>query len=102
MTTIIIDRHIIVMAWHPKLWSKRVMAIMLERVVLVNIYASNQHKEREELFRAMAEWLGRVLRDFNCVQSPYLDRLGGTRSGHPDSAALQDLLLILQLEDARI
>ena len=38
--------------------------------------------------------------DFNCVQSPLLDLLGGKRLGRPESAALQDLVNRLCLEDA--
>ena len=38
--------------------------------------------------------------DFNCVQSPHLDRLGGLRSGRPESPELETLLQVLLLEDA--
>ncbi|CAI5722812.1 unnamed protein product [Peronospora farinosa] len=39
--------------------------------------------------------------DFNCVQSPHLDRLGGLRSGRPESPELETLLQALGLEDAQ-
>ena len=38
--------------------------------------------------------------DFNCVQSPHLDRLGGLRSVRPKSPELKALLQVLGLEDA--
>lgn len=40
--------------------------------------------------------------DFNCVQSPALDRLGGQRGRRPESAALGQLTEVLHLEDAFI
>ncbi|CAI5737393.1 unnamed protein product [Peronospora farinosa] len=39
--------------------------------------------------------------NFNCVQSPHLDRLGGLRSGRPESPELESLLQALGLEDAQ-
>ena len=38
--------------------------------------------------------------DFNCGQSPHLDRLGGLRSGRPESPELETSLQVLGLEDA--
>lgn len=38
--------------------------------------------------------------DFNCVLSPAIDRLGGSRTGRSESQALENLLRKLELEDA--
>ena len=55
-------------------------------------------------FRSATAAVGTARRDhpgdFNCVQTPLLDRLGGKRSDRPESAALQDLVNRLRLEDA--
>ncbi|CAI5712111.1 unnamed protein product [Peronospora farinosa] len=92
--------------WHPELWSKRVIAVIVDSILLVNVYAPNDRQERERLFRLMREWPWPQLEvvlfgDFNCVQSPHLDRLGGLRSGRPESPELETLLQALGLEDAQ-
>ena len=98
-------KHQVSQPWHPELWSKRVMAVVVDSVLLVNIYAPTDRHERERLFRQMRQWPWPQLEvvlfgDFNCVQSPHLDRLGGLRSERPESPELETLLRVLGLEDA--
>ncbi|KAE8975815.1 hypothetical protein PF001_g22557 [Phytophthora fragariae] len=81
------------------------MEIQLDNTLLVNLCAPNDRTDREEFFTELAqrEWSkGDIIMagDFNSVQCPILDRLGGRRSGRPESAALQDLVQQLYLEDA--
>ena len=84
---------------------KRVMVVVVDSVQLVNIYSSNYRHEREHLFGQMREWPWPQLEvvlfgDFNCVQSPHLDRLGGLRSVRPESPELETLLCVLGFENA--
>ena len=37
--------------WHPELWSKWVMTVVVDFVILVNIYVPNDRHEREHFFR---------------------------------------------------
>ena len=81
------------------------MEVVVDSVLLVNIYAPNDRHEREHLFGQMRQWPWSQLEvvlfsNFNCVQSPHLDRLGGLRSGRPESPELETLLRVLGLEDA--
>ena len=93
--------------WNTTEWSTRVIAVDLGDTRLVNIYAPNKPACRERFFTALQawDWSQRptiLAGDFNCVQSPPLDRLGGTRKGRPESAALQGLIEAHLLEDACI
>ena len=71
---------------------------------LINIYALTLTRTRNYFFRSATVAVEQhdviIAVDFNCVQSPLLDRLGGKRSGRPERAALQDLVNRLSLEDA--
>ena len=92
--------------WHPELWSKRVVAVVVDSILLVNVYAPNDRQERERLVGQMQNWPWPesevvLFGDFNCVQSPHLDRLGGMRSGRPEIPELEVLLRALNLEDAQ-
>ncbi|KAG3136809.1 hypothetical protein PI126_g17653 [Phytophthora idaei] len=42
--------------WRPDLWTKRVMAVLVDNILLINIYATNDHDEREKLFTTMKNW----------------------------------------------
>jgi exonuclease III len=93
--------------WQQHRWTNRVIAVEIEDMVTVNIYAPNSHKEREEFFAELQTWPWEghtiiLAGDFNSVQSPKLDRLGGGRSANPESTQLQTLVEHLQLEDARV
>ena len=46
-------KHQVSQQWHPELWSKRVMGVVVDSVLLANIYASNDRHERENLFGQM-------------------------------------------------
>jgi exonuclease III len=86
-------------------WNNRVIAVQIGTERIVNVYAPNSVETREEVFTKLQDWpwgkqTTTLAGDFNSVQSPPLDRMGGTRSGKPESQALQDLLLQLELEDA--
>ena len=91
--------------WQQERWTHRVIAVNLGDYRLINIYAPNIHADRELFFPDLQRWPWEqhnviIAGDFNCVQIPLLDRLGGKRSGRPESAALQDLVNRLSLEDA--
>ncbi|GMF32235.1 unnamed protein product [Phytophthora lilii] len=93
--------------WQPQAWTNRVIAMDVNDTIFVNVYAPTSQAQREEFISTLLKWPWNdkeviVAGDFNCVQSPALDRLGGRRSGRPESAALKRLVLQLQLEDARI
>ncbi|ETI48834.1 hypothetical protein F443_07200 [Phytophthora nicotianae P1569] len=93
--------------WLQERWTRRVIAIKMRERTLVNVYAPNSHEEREQFFGRLQAWPWEacetiVAGDFNCVLSPVIDRLGGHRTGRPESAALPDLLRQLQLEDTCI
>jgi hypothetical protein len=70
----------------------RFISLQLPNYQLANIYAPNDRASREAFFGlASKAWpSGDVVLagDFNSVQSPALDRLGGHRSGRPESLAL--------------
>ena len=92
--------------WHPERWTKQVACLMIAGVLLVNIYAPTIYQEREKLFSQLKLWSWPscaivIAGDFNCVQSPVLDRLGTTRTGRSESATLSDLIGILGLADAK-
>ena len=83
------------------------MCVEIGDVLLVNIYAPNHPAERELFFSHLKGWPWPcrdiiLAGDFNSVQSPQLDRLGGQRTGRPESAQLGHLLTLRELEDARI
>ncbi|KAE8908137.1 hypothetical protein PF003_g8040 [Phytophthora fragariae] len=83
------------------------MAITIGELLVINVYAPNDHRDREAFFTQLQAWPRQqqdtiLAGDFNCVQSPLLDRLGGHRSKRPESKALEQLLEQGQLEDARI
>ena len=91
--------------WHPKLWTKRILTVLVEGVLVVRVYAPNDRQERENFFSELRRWpwpdTAMILfGDFYCVQNPHLDRLGGSRSGRPENPALTMLLQALDLEDA--
>ena len=50
---------------------------------------------------ALASIGGSAFGDFNCVQSPHLGKLGGLRSGRPESPELKTMLQVLGLKDAQ-
>ena len=91
--------------WQQNMWTSRANAVDIGDYRLVNVYAPNCSADRERFFTGLQQWPWQqhdsvIAGDFNCVQSPPLDRLGGTRSGRPESAALHTLLHSLSLEDA--
>ena len=47
------SKHQVSQQWHPELWVKRVMAVVVDSVLLVSIYAPNDRREREHLFGQM-------------------------------------------------
>ena len=80
------------------------MAVVVDEVLVVNLYAPNDRRERKLFFNYLQRWSWPetdvlFFEDFNCVQSPHL-RMGGLRSGRPKSPALTTLLNTLDLEDA--
>uniref|UniRef100_M4BXQ9 Endonuclease/exonuclease/phosphatase domain-containing protein n=1 Tax=Hyaloperonospora arabidopsidis (strain Emoy2) TaxID=559515 RepID=M4BXQ9_HYAAE len=88
-------------------WSNRVVAVEIGDFRLVNVYAPNTPVDREHFFTSLQRlpWSPKATfraGDFNSVQSPPLGRLGGTRSGRPESAAFQALITSINLVDARI
>jgi exonuclease III len=92
--------------WQRNRWSNRVISVSAGEVLLMNVYAPNDRVERETFFAGLASWpsLSRSLilaGDFNSVQSPTLDRMGGQRSGIAESTELARLVQRWQLEDAR-
>ena len=92
--------------WQQELWSKRVIALVVDDTLFINVYAPNDRHEREEFFESLRRWPWPQLEviffgDFNCVQSPHLDRLGSQRPGRSESPALEKLISILDLEDAQ-
>ncbi|POM75683.1 Hypothetical protein PHPALM_7179 [Phytophthora palmivora] len=92
--------------WEQERWTNRVIALEMEGVVVGNIYAPNIQADREKFYEELQawNWAGKevvLAGDFNCVLSPALDRLGGSRSGRPESANLVKLIQALGLEDAR-
>ena len=73
----------------------------------MNIYAPIDPVSRECFFSDLHEWTWNqqptiLAGDFNCVQSPPLDRLGGVRQGRPKRKALRTVMEAHHLEDARI
>ena len=93
--------------WRHDLWNTRTIAVSLDDVVLVNVYAPSLRPEREAYYISLARWnfprdSSIVTGDFNCVQSPLLDRLGHHRSCRPESPSLQAFLDLQGLEDARL
>jgi exonuclease III len=91
--------------WRQRSWTNRCISLQLPNYLLVNVYAPNDRVEREDFFTGLIamEWPHSdvvLAGDFNCVQSPALDRLGGRRSGRPESPALQQSTEELHLEDA--
>lgn len=96
----------LIQPWRPEAWTNRVIAVNVGDYRIVNVYAPNERHARELFFAELQQWPWQqhevvLAGDFNCMQSPPLDRLGGHRSGRPESAALQVLVELLQLEDAR-
>lgn len=93
-------------AWQEEHWTPRVMALTIGDLLVVNVYAPNIKRDRETFFADIHHWLTPtkdviLTGDFNSVQSPLLDRLGGQRSDQPESVALAALTDHLGLEDAR-
>jgi exonuclease III len=65
--------------WQQERWTKRVIAVTMRNVHMTNVYAPNEHLERESFFGSLAEWpwadhQALIAGDFNCVLSPILDR----------------------------
>jgi exonuclease III len=93
--------------WQQSKWTHRVIAVKIGDLVVMNVYAPNDPAGRERFFKGLTDWpveenLTIVAGDFNSVQSPVLDRLGGQRTGKPESAELERLVRTWRLEDARI
>eukprot|EP00644_Phytophthora_capsici_P017933 jgi/Phyca11/126326/e_gw1.62.233.1 len=93
-------------AWQEERWTPRVIALTIGNLLVVNVYAPNIKKGRETFFADIHHWLTPtkdviLTGDFNSVQSPLLDWLGGQRSDQPESLALAALTDHLGLEDAR-
>ena len=85
----------------------RVVAVTIDDLVLINLYTSLLRLEREAFFASLSSWNlpsdGSILTgDFNCVQSPLLDRLGRHRSCRAESPALTAFLDRYGWEDARL
>ena len=38
------------MKWHPELWTNRVIAVVVDEVLVVKVYAPNERREREQFF----------------------------------------------------
>ena len=91
--------------WNPELWTKRVLFVLVEEILVLSVYTPNDRRERERFFSELRRypWSDTAMilfGDINCVQIPYLDRLNGLRSGWSESPALITLLQDLYLEDA--
>ncbi|KAE8993447.1 hypothetical protein PR001_g20671 [Phytophthora rubi] len=91
--------------WMSERWNKRTLAVKWRGVQLVNIYAPNDHSERENFYDSLKTWPWQdretvLAGDFNCVQCPALDRFQSHKSGRPESVKLQELQRQLSLEDA--
>ena len=95
------------LVWEQDLWGTREIALSINGFVLLNVYAPTLRAEREDFFSRLPRWsLPRdnsiILGDFNCVQSPLLDRLGPHRSCRPESPALEAFLDQREWADARL
>ena len=91
--------------WNLSCWSSRVVAVKIGDFRLVNVYAPNTPVDREHFFTSLLRWpwtqeVTVLARDFDSVRSPPLYRLGGTKSGRPESAALQALIESINSMDA--
>ena len=73
----------------------------------MNVYAPTLRGEREAFFASLLRWdlasSNTIMAgDFNCVQSPLLDRFGCHRSHRSESPALDKVVETLSLTDARV
>ena len=73
----------------------------------MNVYAPTLRGEREAFFASLLRWdlasSNTIMAgDFNCVQSPLLDRFGCHRSHRSESPALDKVVETLSLTDARL
>ncbi|OWZ17931.1 RxLR effector protein [Phytophthora megakarya] len=96
-----------VQPWNQHLWTSRVIGIQFKDIHMLNVYSPVRRKQREQFFSSLEEWeLKRtehvvMAGDFNCVENPQLDRLGGDRAVASESPVLTRLTRDAKLEDAR-
>lgn len=86
--------------WNPELWNFRTIGLEIEDCLVMNIYApADNVMLREELFSELKAWRQEskyqslIGGDFNCVEKPTFDRLGGQRGVMPESRALTQLMV---------
>lgn len=92
-------------AWSVGHWTNRGIAVRIGGQLVVNVYAPNVPVEREAFWKQLRQWQWPrceivLAGDFNCVQSPPLDRRGEQQGTKPESPALRELVRHLDLEDA--
>lgn len=73
----------------------------------MNVYAPTERRDREGYFHNLLAWdlhtsTSMIVGDFNCVQSPALDRYGQHRATRSESPALDALINTSGLVDARV
>ena len=71
-----------VQPWRQEDWTNRVIAVNFGDYRVINIYSPNDHRAQEEFFLELQRWPLKpqetiLAGDFNCVQRPSLNRLGG-------------------------
>ena len=77
---------------HQDLWRTRALSVSIGDILLVNLYAPTIRPEREVFFTSLLSWNLDPIKtiiagDFNCVQSPLLDRDGHHRSNRSEIPA---------------
>lgn len=92
---------------HQDRWSTRALSVSIGDILLVNLYAPTLRPEREAFFTSLLSWnldpINTIIAgDFNCVQSPLLDRAGHHRSNRSESPALDTVISRIGLADARV
>ena len=95
------------MKWHPELRTKWVIVVVVDKILVVNVWAPNDRREWEQFFNYIERWPwpdpdALFLTRFNCIQSSHLDGLGGRRSGRLEIPSLTKLLNSLDPEDTTI
>ena len=92
---------------HQQHWNIRAASVSIGEVVLVNLYTPTLRSERElfftDLLSSNLDPFATILAgDFNCVQSPLIDRCGHSRANRSESPALDAVIDTTGLADARV
>ncbi|OWZ07214.1 reverse transcriptase [Phytophthora megakarya] len=102
------EYHHSVSPWKDHLWTARRIGVTLGQLRVLNVYAPASNKPRREVFfTQLQDWdltstENLVLAgDFNCVEVPVLDRLGGLRQLKTESEVLTRNTRTWDILDAR-